>query len=80
MQYFSLKFTYGKESKMKEKGDVPNLPHEFNPIIPLRDDSPQREFPIKALLPILREKQISLKRNGIRKWERCNCTLEKIRN
>ena len=30
---------------MKEKGDVPNLPHEFNPIIPLRDDSPQREFP-----------------------------------
>lgn len=24
--------------------------------------------------------QESLKRNGIRKWERCNCTLEKIRN
>lgn len=22
---------------MKEKGDVPNLPPEFNPIIPLRD-------------------------------------------
>ena len=40
---------------MKEKGDVPNLPPEFNPIIPLRDDSPQREFPIKALPPILRE-------------------------
>ena len=40
---------------MKEKGDVPNLPPEFNPIIPLRDDSPQREFPIKALPPIVRE-------------------------
>ena len=45
---------------MKEKGDVPNLPPEFNPIIPLRDDSPQREFPIKALPPILREMVIGI--------------------
>lgn len=60
MQYFSLKFTYGKESKMKEKGDVPNLPPEFNPIIPLRDESPQREFPIKALPPIIREMVIGI--------------------
>ena len=55
MQYFSLKFTYGKESKMKEKDDVPSLPPEFNPIMPLREDSPQRNFPTKALPPILRE-------------------------
>ena len=60
MQYFSLKFTYGKESKMKGKGDIPNLPPEFNPIIPLRDDSPQREFPIKALPPIIREMVIGI--------------------
>lgn len=45
---------------MKEKDDVPNLPPEFNPIIPLRDDSPQREFPIKALPPILREMVIGI--------------------
>ena len=45
---------------MKEKGDVPNLPPEFNPIVPLRDDSPQREFPIKALPPILREMVIGI--------------------
>lgn len=40
---------------MEEKNGIPNFPPEFNPIIPLRDDSPQREFPIKALPPILRE-------------------------
>ena len=40
---------------MGEKNGIPNFPPEFNLIIPLRDDSPQREFPIKALLPILRE-------------------------
>lgn len=45
---------------MKEKGDVPNLPPEFNPIIPLRDESPQREFPIKALPPIIREMVIGI--------------------
>ncbi len=45
---------------MKGKGDIPNLPPEFNPIIPLRDDSPQREFPIKALPPILREMVIGI--------------------
>lgn len=45
---------------MKEKGDVPNLPPEFNPIIPLRDDSPQRDFPIKALPPIIREMVIGI--------------------
>lgn len=45
---------------MKGKGDIPNLPPEFNTIIPLRDDSPQREFPIKALPPILREMVIGI--------------------
>ena len=40
---------------MKEKDDVPSLPPEFNPIMPLREDSPQRNFPTKALPPILRE-------------------------
>ena len=34
---------------MKEKDDVPSLPPEFNPIMPLREDSPQRNFPTKAL-------------------------------
>lgn len=45
---------------MKEKGDIPNFPPEFNPIISLRDNSPQREFPIKALPPILREMVIGI--------------------
>lgn len=40
---------------MPEKGTIPNFPPEFNPIMPLREDSPQRNFPIKALPPILRE-------------------------
>ena len=40
---------------MSEKDSIPSLPPEFNPMIPLREDSPQRNFPIKALPPILRE-------------------------
>ena len=40
---------------MSEKDPIANLPPEFNPMIPLREDSPQREFPTKALPPILRE-------------------------
>ena len=40
---------------MEEKDIIPSLPPEFNPIISLREDSPQREFPTKALPPILRE-------------------------
>ena len=40
---------------MSEKDPIPNLPPEFNPIMSLREDSPQRDFPTKALPSILRE-------------------------
>ncbi|MGN1224026.1 MAG: YfjI family protein [Ruminococcus sp.] len=40
---------------MPEKDPIPSLPPEFNPMMPLREDSPQRDFPTKALPPILQE-------------------------
>lgn len=34
---------------MEEKDTIPSLPSKFNPIIPLREDTPQRNFPVDAL-------------------------------
>lgn len=40
---------------MKDKDTIPDLPPEFKEIENLRDEAPQRIFPVDALPPILRE-------------------------
>lgn len=53
-------FHLPKGEKMGEKDRIPNLPPEFNPIIPLREDTPKTNFPDEALPPILREMTIGI--------------------
>jgi hypothetical protein len=40
---------------MREKETIPDLPPNFQPIEKLRDSTPERDFPVNALPPILRE-------------------------
>lgn len=40
---------------MTENNTIPDLPPEFNLIVPLREDVPQRIYPDDSLPPVLRE-------------------------
>lgn len=62
---------------MDEKEKIPNLPPEFGPIIPLREDSPQKEFPTEALPPVLREMVIGIAEttgtDAAQPWQQPQC-------
>lgn len=45
---------------MQENNTILDLPPEFNPIQPLREDAPQTNFPINAMPPVLREMALGI--------------------